>query len=119
MKTSRAAVSPYVTRDGSLIRELMHPAVHGNHRLSLAEASVAPGAATALHRHLCSEEIYHVLDGTGWMILDGERFSLAPGDTICIAPGLPHRVENDGRVPLRILCCCTPPYAHEDTELIG
>jgi hypothetical protein len=33
-----------VTRDGSVIRERMHPSVQGNRRQSLAEAIVAPGA---------------------------------------------------------------------------
>ena len=118
MKTSRAAIVPYVTKDGSLIRELLHPAVHGNDNLSLAEAEIAPGAATALHRHPRAEEIYHVLAGTGSMTLGDEQFSLAAGDTVLIRPGLPHRVANTGNEPLRILCCCAPPYAHADTEVI-
>mgnify|MGYP001189028077 CR=1 FL=1 len=119
MKTSRDDIPPYVTMDGSLVRELLHPAVHGNRNLSLAEAIVAPGAATALHCHHRAEEIYHVLTGTGIMTLAVERFPLVPGDTVCISPGQPHRVENNGSVPLRILCCCAPAYAHDDTELIG
>ena len=119
MKTSRDAIRPYVTKDGSLIRELLHPALHGNGRLSLAEAVVAPGAVTALHRHHRAEEIYHVLAGTGRMTLGAEQFPLASGDTVCIPPGQPHRLENTGSVPLRILCCCAPAYTHDDTELIG
>ncbi|MHB8808678.1 MAG: cupin domain-containing protein [Desulfobulbaceae bacterium] len=119
MKTSRETIQPYVTKDGSLIRELLHPALHGNRSLSLAEAIVAPGAATVLHRHHRAEEIYHVLAGSGCMTLGTERFSLAPEDTVCIAPGRPHRVENTGAVPLRILCCCAPAYAHDDAELLG
>jgi mannose-6-phosphate isomerase-like protein (cupin superfamily) len=35
-----------------------------------------------------------------------------------IAPGTPHCIEALGEAPLRILCCCAPPYAHEDTELL-
>jgi mannose-6-phosphate isomerase-like protein (cupin superfamily) len=119
MKTSLDAIRPYVTKDGSLIRELLHPAVHGNSRLSLAEAVVEPGAATELHCHHRAEEIYHVLAGTGWMTLGAEQFSLAPGDTVCIPPGQPHRVGNTGRGLLRILCCCAPAYAHDDTELLS
>lgn len=119
MKTSRDAIQSYITKDGSLIRELLHSATHGNRGLSLAEAIVAPGAATTLHRHRLSEEIYHVLAGTGVMTLGAERFPLAAGDTVCIAPGKPHRVENTGTVPLCILCCCAPAYSHEDTELLG
>ena len=40
------------------------------------------------------------------------------GDTVHIAPGTPHCIEGLGKEPLVILCCCAPPYAHEDTELL-
>ena len=63
---------PFETKDGSQIRELMHPAVHGNRNQSLAEARVAPGASTALHWHLRSEELYHVTAGCGMMTLGDE-----------------------------------------------
>lgn len=119
MKTERGAIRSYVTRDDSLVRELFHPAVHGEANLSLAEAEVAPGAATVLHRHHRTEEIYHVLAGTGTMTLDGDRFPLAAGDTVLIRPGQAHCLENTGAIPLRILCCCTPAYAHYDTELLS
>ena len=111
-------VAPYLTKDGSQIRELMHPAVHGNRAQSLAEATVPPGGKTLLHRHGATEEIYYVTEGEGEMTLGDERFPLRAGDTVCIAPGTPHCVENTGATPLKILCACTPAYAHEDTELL-
>ncbi|MBI3774396.1 MAG: hypothetical protein HY273_02380, partial [Gammaproteobacteria bacterium] len=43
-------ITPYVTKDGSLIRELMHPATHGNRNQSFAEASIPLGVTTYLHR---------------------------------------------------------------------
>jgi mannose-6-phosphate isomerase-like protein (cupin superfamily) len=59
MRSRYFDVAPFATRDGSQIRELMHPTTHGNRRQSLAEAIVAPGATTLLHRHHATEEIYH------------------------------------------------------------
>lgn len=41
-----ATVPAYRTKDGSEIRELMHPAVYGNRVQSLAEATVPVGART-------------------------------------------------------------------------
>ncbi len=117
MHTRYADIPCYVTKDGSTIRELMHPAVHGNVGQSLAEAVVAVGARTWRHVHGRTEELYHVTQGTGRMTLGPSVFDVAPGDTVCIAPGVPHCVENTGTVPLRILCCCTPAYAHDDTML--
>lgn len=118
MKTTSGDITPYPTKDGSEIRELMHPALHHNHNQSLAEAVVAPGIATRLHRHRTSEELYHITAGHGLMTLGRESFNVGPGDTVCIAPGTPHCVENTGSEPLHILCCCAPPYAHDDTELL-
>jgi len=118
MRQPYAGVEAYVTADGSLIRELMHPGVHGNRKQSLAEATVAAGASTRLHRHLLSEEIYHVTAGEGEMILGAESFPIRRGDTICIAPRTPHRVSASASGPLILLCCCSPAYAHTDTELL-
>lgn len=109
---------PFRTKDGSEIRELMHPSVHGNQNQSLAEARIEPGTTTALHRHRHSEEIYHVTAGEGLMTLGEKQFVIVPGDSIAIAPGTPHRVHNTGNEALLILCCCSPPYSHADTELL-
>lgn len=118
MKTTYREIPAYTTKDGSEIRELMHPAQHGNRAQSLAEAVVAPGLKTALHRHHQTEEIYHITAGQGLMTLGSETFSVAPGDTILIPPGAAHCVHNPGTEPLHILCSCAPPYSHEDTELL-
>ena len=117
-KSRYASVDAFVTKDGSKIRELMHPSVHGNANQSLAEAIVPVGQGTRLHRHLLSEEIYHVTEGEGRMVRGDEIFAINPGDTICIPPGTPHRVDNSGPTPLKILCCCSPPYSHGDTEVL-
>ena len=118
MKVSRASASAYRTKDGSLIRELMHPDHHPCRNLSLAEAVVEPGGVTELHRHNSSEEIYHVCSGEGVMTLGREEFPVRAGDTICIPPATLHRVRNSGSGSLKILCCCAPAYSHDDTEIL-
>ena len=117
-KTQLGEVSPYITKDGSEIRELLHPHHHAVRRQSLAEAVVAPGAATLRHRHAQTEEIYHVTQGQGVMHLGERHFVIETGDSIVIRPGLAHCVENTGKQALHILCCCTPAYSHEDTEVL-
>lgn len=109
---------PYVTKDGSEIRELMHPASHGNQAQSLGEATIYAGQKTQLHRHRLTEEIYHVTAGQGTMILGDQSFSIGIGDTILIPPWTPHALHNTWPVPLRVLCCCSPAYDHADTELL-
>lgn len=51
------------------------------------------------------------------MALDDAVFAVAPGDTVCIPPGTPHSIRNTGVTSLRILCCCSPAYSHDDTVL--
>ncbi len=118
MHVRYAEIEPYHTLDGSEVRELMHPDHHGARNQSLAEAIVPPGAATRLHRHHASEEIYHLAAGCGRMTLGNASFTVEAGDTVLITPGTAHRIENIGGVPLRIICCCSPAYRHEDTELL-
>jgi mannose-6-phosphate isomerase-like protein (cupin superfamily) len=113
-----ATVTAYRTKDGSEIRELMHPDVHGNRAQSLAEATVPAGRRTLLHRHQLSEELYHITAGLGRMTLGADCFDVGPGDTIYIAPGTAHCIEAIGTKALRLLCCCAPAYSHGDTELL-
>ena len=118
MKTSTSEIPAYVTKDGSEIRELLHPDRHGARNQSLAEATVPAGTRTRLHMHHATEEIYHVTAGQGRMTLGAETFDVGPGDSILIPPGTPHCIETTGAKSLIILCCCSPAYSHGDTELL-
>ena len=72
-------ITPYTTKDGSIIRELMHPSIHGNMNQSFAEAEVPVGVSTILHVHMQSEEIYHITAGQGMMSLGGKEFQVGWG----------------------------------------
>ena len=101
--------TPFVTKDGSTIREYHHTVVQ-----SLAEASLEPGAATQRHYHARTEEIYLILDGGGELEVDGERREVATGDAVLIPPKAWHELRA-GQSGVRLLCCCVPPYADDDT----
>lgn len=118
MHTRYADIPAYVTKDGSEIRELLHPAQHGARNQSLAEALIQPGQRTQLHQHQRTEELYHITAGTALMTLGGELFEVTVGDTILIPPGTPHCIEAIGITAVRILCCCSPAYDHADTTLL-
>lgn len=107
---SRDAAEAFTTKDGSTIRELHHTAAQ-----SLAEATLAPGRSTQRHCHRASEEIYLITHGSGLMELEGETRRVGSGDAILIPPGAWHTISNDGDDDLRLMCCCTPPYSHDDT----
>ena len=112
---SLGRAEPFVTKDGSTIRELLGlPTSTLVRNQSLAEATLEPGQATERHYHRESEEIYFLLDGGGSMEIDGETRDVGAGDAVLIPPGARHalRAGPDGA---RLLCCCAPPYRHEDT----
>jgi len=113
-----AQIEPFITKDGSIIRELMHPMQGVCRHQSLAEARLPAGTKTILHRHQLAEEIYYITEGRGLMTLGDAQFEVEAGDTICITPGTAHCLENLLESELALLCCCSPAYSHDDTELL-
>ena len=111
---SRDRAEPFTTADGSTIRVLLDAVLGGARNQSLAEAALDPGEATQRHYHAETEEIYFVLDGVGELEVDGESSSVGRGDAVLIPPGAWHQIRAGGE-ELRFLCCCAPPYRHEDT----
>lgn len=107
------AQPPFTTKDSSTIRSILDCANAPVAHQSLAEASLPAGAATDPHYHKRSEEFYFILEGRGEMTVSGETRPVGPGDAILIPPGAWHTIRAEA--PLRFLCCCAPPYAHEDT----
>ncbi len=110
---------PFITKDGSEIRSILDRTNSTVRNQSLAEATIPPGMTTEEHYHRQAEEIYYVLRGGGIMTLAGEQREIAPGDGILIPPGSRHTLRNTRQEPLVILCCCAPPYSHEDTILVS
>jgi mannose-6-phosphate isomerase-like protein (cupin superfamily) len=110
---------PFVTADGSTIRELAGLPSGNTRNQSLAEATVPPGGETAEHYHRTSEEIYLFTAGAGRMRLGSDEGDVRAGDCVAIPPGVRHKLWNPGDEPLVLLCCCAPAYTHEDTILTG
>ena len=104
---------PFITKDGSEIRSILDRTNAPVQNQSLAEASLPAGASTQRHYHKVSEEIYFVLEGSGLMEVDGSDREVGPGDGILIPMEAWHELR--AITPMRFLCCCAPPYAHEDT----
>ncbi|MFQ5904879.1 MAG: cupin domain-containing protein [Candidatus Binatia bacterium] len=111
-------VEPFVTLNGSTIREIIHPSNTPSVGQRLAEARLAPRCATAKHVHKRSEEIYYILSGKGRMHLGGEDSMVGENDAIYIPSGTEHFIENTGDIDLIFLCSCMPPYSDGDTEIL-
>ena len=109
--------TPFTTKDGSEIRELL---AHRNSAIchqSLAEARLPAGGATQEHFHPRAEEIYFITHGAGRIRIEAETRDVRAGDAIAIPPGQKHKLWNTGAEVLRLLCCCAPAYEHSDTVI--
>lgn len=113
----RKTTLPFITKDGSEIRELLAYRNSAIRNQSLAEATLTPGSATTRHYHPRAEEIYYILQGEGLMEIEREQRQVSSLDAIAIPPGKIHQLTNTGTENLVLLCCCSPCYEHEDTVL--
>ena len=111
-----SAQPPFVTKDGATIRSILDRTNAPVQNQSLAEARVAAGDRTERHYHKIAEELYFILEGAGEIELDGEHRIVRSGDAILIPAGVWHAIV--ATEPLRFLCCCAPPYSHEDTYFV-
>jgi mannose-6-phosphate isomerase-like protein (cupin superfamily) len=114
---NRRDAAPFVTVDGSTIRELLAHRNSAIRQQSLAEARLGPGRSTTPHHHAVTEEIYYILAGQADMTLGQETRPVGPGDAIAIPPGIRHTIRNTGTDELVFLCTCAPGYEHADTFL--
>lgn len=104
---------PFTTKDGSTILSLLDLSNAPVRNQSLAVATLPAGGETERHYHRLSEEFYYLVSGSGIMEIDGSVREVGTGDAILIPPGAWHQIR--AIEPLRFLCCCAPPYSHEDT----
>ncbi len=114
-----AEAAPFTTLDGSTIRELAGAVSIPAEKQSLAEATIAVGGATDEHYHRTSEELYFLQSGSGLLRVGDEHRDVEAGECVVIPPGAVHKLINTGDVPIRLLCCCAPPYRDSDTVLTG
>ena len=116
--TTRADCTPFTTKDGSTVRELMAYRNSDCRNSSLAEATLPVGAHTDCHRHREVEEIYYFLEGRARILAGDEYYDVRPGMSILHKPGVRHQTWNTGDVPLVFLCVCSPAYEHDDTDIL-
>jgi mannose-6-phosphate isomerase-like protein (cupin superfamily) len=110
-------VTPFITKDGSEIRELLAHRNSAIRNQSLAEARLPVGTSTQEHFHPRAEEIYFITHGLGKIRIENETREVKVGDAIAIPPGQKHKLWNTGAETLRLLCCCAPAYEHSDTVI--
>jgi len=96
-----------------MIRELANTPAIG--AFSLAEARVAPGVTTELHR-LSVDEWYVISEGAGLVEVGGETAAVGPGDVVAIPAGAHQRITSTGDAELVFLCVCLPRFTPDCYE---
>jgi len=64
--------------------------------------TLAPGAATPVHRHAC-EEVIVVLKGSGEVVIEGERATFGPDSTLIVPPDAVHQITNTSREEMTLV----------------
>lgn len=108
-------VSGYVTKDGSWVRELLHPNQDPVQGFSVAHAELEAEAKTQPHYHQQAVEVYYILEGRGVLRLGDREYEVKPGIIALIPPNIVHSLRAKERI--RLLCFSIPAYRHEDTVL--
>jgi quercetin dioxygenase-like cupin family protein len=78
---------------------------------------LAPGQASTLHRHVATEELYVLLEGTGRVRIDDEVLTLEPLDSFLVEPGSSRQLFNDTGTPALWLVAGAPQEAANTLEM--
>ncbi len=83
-------------------------------RFKVKQLQVEPGAKLSLQKHWHRSEHWVVVTGTAIVTRDGSDFILRENESTFIPAGTPHRLENPGKVPLRLIEVQSGEYVGED-----
>jgi quercetin dioxygenase-like cupin family protein len=79
---------------------------------------LAPGQASTRHRHIQTEELYVLLEGSGRVRIDEEEpLTLAPLDSLLVEPGSTRQLFNDTEADQLWLAVGAPPEAANTLEM--
>ncbi|MGV0025025.1 cupin domain-containing protein [Phormidesmis priestleyi] len=103
-----------VAGDGTLLRELLHPAKQSlSLRYSLAHA-IVPIGQTSIAHSLTTSEVYYILSGTGEIHINEETQTVEPGDAVYIPPNAKQFLQNTGSEPIVFICIVDPAWKKKD-----
>jgi mannose-1-phosphate guanylyltransferase/mannose-6-phosphate isomerase len=100
-------------------REVFRPwgsydSIDNGERFQVKRLSVKPGGVLSLQMHHHRAEHWIVVQGTARITCNDKTFLLSENESTYIPIGASHRIENPGKVPLRIVEVQTGAYLGED-----
>ncbi len=101
------ALQPRYSTAGDIYTILAHGEDTGG-QFTTVEVIVPPGGGPPLHTHAREDEFFVVLEGEVTFTVAGRALLARPGDSVFGPRGIPHRFENSGKGPVRMLMTATP-----------
>ena len=105
--------------EGDLHRKVFRPwgyyqSIDSGSRFKVKQITVKPGAKLSLQMHHHRAEHWVVVEGTALISRDDETFLLRENESAYIPIGSKHRLENPGKVPLKLIEVRSGTYLSED-----
>jgi len=105
--------------EGDLHRKVYRPwgfyqSIDAGTRFQVKQIVVKPGAKLSLQMHHHRAEHWVVVEGTAMITRDEETFLLRENESTFIPIGTKHRLENPGKVPLKLIEVRSGSYLSED-----
>lgn len=105
----------YMRKEGITSYLLASPRTCDAKQLTTSLVEIIPGGEQRIHIHI-PEQIYYILEGSGFMRVGEDTAHVERGDCIFIPSGEPHGLRNDGEVLLRYLSAAAPSFLPEQIE---
>ncbi len=114
-----AAIKKSGRSESSWHREVFRPwgsydSIDNGDRFQVKRLSVKPGGVLSLQMHHHRAEHWIVVQGTARITCNEKTFLLSENESTYIPIGATHRIENPGKVPLRIVEVQSGSYLGED-----
>lgn len=91
-----------------------HDTIAEGNRFQVKHVIVMPGQVTAKQIHFHRTEHWVVVSGTAKVYLENESYLIAENESTFIPVGVPHSIENPGKIPLEIIEVRSGAYLGED-----
>jgi len=116
MKILKKDKAPHYVRPEGITSYLLASLITSDAKyLTTTLVEIKPGGEQRVHEHI-PEQVYFILEGKGLMTVGGEKKAVGPGDCIFIPSGMPHGLENKGKVILGYFSAASPSFEGEELE---
>ena len=98
-----------ISLPGRNFKVLVDPERIGSQHITFGIAEIPEGSGLPWHVHQGTEEVIYVLQGIGSAQSDTEIKGIRAGSVLYMEPNLNHRIVNEGKGGMKLLCAFSPP----------